>query len=226
MAGKRTRPLVLIIDDVPPVVRIIDIELRSQGFDLVGTPMGANIYDLIEELAPDLVLLEVFLPQLSGLEVLREIKERFQIPVVFLTTSDRPGDEREAFELGADDFIRKPFDPEDLSERIRNLIGLRGPGAAEIRGAGIAIHPGDRTVTRNGEEIDLSTNEWALLLVLASAHGQTLDANTILSRVWGAEGAINQNTLVVWIARLNDRLGSEAIIGDPENGFRFNLDPD
>ena len=224
----RKRPLVLVIDDVAPVIRMMTLELNAQGFDVIGARVGDDTFRTIEKYRPDVAVMEVMLPGISGFEVMAEIKRGHNVPVVFVTTSDRDGDRQLALELGADDYITKPFAPADLSARLRAVLpGAQvGPRRDQMRAGDIEIDLGRRIVRRAGDEVQLSTNEWALLYALATHRRQTrpVSAKDLLTAVWGADYAHETNYLEAWVRRLREKLEEDPaaprlIAGDPERGY-------
>jgi DNA-binding response OmpR family regulator len=111
--GDGERPAVLVVDDEPAIIRLITLEMASQGFEVTGCAIGDATFRAIEELQPAAVLMEVMLPGLSGVKVLREIKERYDVPIILLTTASNEADRAYGLEMGADDYITKPFSPEE-----------------------------------------------------------------------------------------------------------------
>lgn len=224
----RKRPLVLVVDDVAPVIRMMTLELNAQGFDVIGAKVGDDAYRTIEKYAPDVAVMEVMLPGISGLEVMSEMKRRYGVPVVFVTTNDREGDRRHALELGADDYITKPFAPADLSARLRAVLpdANAGPRRDQMRAGDVEIDLGRRIVRRGGSEVQLTTNEWALLYALASHRPRThpVSARDLLTTVWGGDYAHETPYLEAWIRRLREKLEEDPssprlIAGDVERGY-------
>ena len=168
----RKQPLVLVVDDTPAVIRLLKLELSSHGIDVIGAGIGEETFARSRN-RPDLLILEILLPGITGFEVLREVKRRYDIPVLFLTTIDSPADRELALELGADDYLTKPFRPDELTNRV-NLL-LHRPGRPPDEGVGmldngdVMIDINRRMIRRNGRLISVTTNEWALLLALATS---------------------------------------------------------
>jgi DNA-binding response OmpR family regulator len=230
MPPQRERPLVLVIDDVESILRIIQLELRIHGFDVVGIEISDQVYGAIELMDPDIIVFEVFLPQIGGPELLRGIRERWDTPVIFLTTSENDGDREEALNLGANDYILKPFDPSELTYRISALLKMPPLQARILTADGLEIDFSRRKAHRNGKRISPSTNEWAILFALGRQPGSYMPAEDILLQVWGLEGVINRDNLLSLVARLRERLGDDAqrpavIVGDMEQGFTLQATP-
>jgi two-component system KDP operon response regulator KdpE len=224
----RKRPLVLVVDDVAPVIRMMTLELNSQGFDVIGARVGDDTYRTIEKYRPDVAVMEVMLPGISGFEVMAHVKRRYDLPVVFVTTNDRQGDREHALELGVDDYIMKPFAPADLSARLHAVLRdpAVGPHRDQMRAGDVEIDLGRRIVRRAGREVQLTTNEWALLFALASHRPRTqpVSAKDLLTAVWGGDYAHETRYLEAWIRRLREKLEHDPqaprlIVGDAERGY-------
>src|SRR5438309_1303575 len=112
------RPLVLVVNDIPSVIRLLELTLSSEGWDVASSEVGEQTFEAIERVRPDLVLLEVILPGVSGFEVLQRIHDTYDVPVVFVTSQGTEADRAYGFELGAADYVTKPFSPSDLSARL------------------------------------------------------------------------------------------------------------
>jgi DNA-binding response OmpR family regulator len=223
--GNERRPTVLIVDEIPSVIRLLQLELAIQGFEVVGAEVGHDTFRQMEDVKPDVVLLEVLLPGLSGFEVLTELKRRFDVPVIFLTAQDNPADQAMAFDLGVDDYIVKPFDPTEIGLRINRALRRTADDTNHIIESGeVHIDLTRKTVRRGGEAIGLTTNEWALLYVLALRPDQLHAAADLLSAVWGAEYVNDARYLVAWVEILRRKIEEDPakpklIIGDAENGY-------
>jgi DNA-binding response OmpR family regulator len=226
-SGRSEDPVILVLDDTDAIIRLLTLELSSHGLNVVGAPVGEEAFRAIEEHHPALILVEVLLPGVSGFEVMREIKERYDLPILFLTTIDSDADREQAMELGAVDYITKPFRPDDLSNRI-NLILRRSarPGEAmlTLEHGDVVLDLTRRMVRRGTHLLSLSTNEWAILLALATRLGQHIDAGDISERVWGRELRTQPEYLDAYIRRLrikieDDPAQPEIVVGDRDAGF-------
>ena len=224
-AGGR-RPVVLVVDEIPSVIRLLQLELAIQGFDVVGAEVGEDTYRQMEASSPECVLLEVVLPALNGFEVLQELKRRFQVPVIFVTTQDNAADKAFAFELGADDYVVKPFDPVDLGLRINASLNRASSTTTTriIRRGDVTIDLTRKLVRRGGQPIGLTTNEWALLYAMALRPNDIHAAVDLLSTVWGAEYVSDLRYLDTWIALLRRKLEEDPshpqlIVGDSDEGY-------
>jgi two-component system KDP operon response regulator KdpE len=222
----RKRPLVLVVDDLAPVIRMTSLELHSQGFDVVGARVGDDTHRTIEKYAPDAAVMEVVVPGISGFELMAEIRGRYGVPVVFVTTADREGDRRFAVELGADAWITRPFVPAELAARLTSVLRERrqSPRRDQLRLGDVEIDLGRRIVRRAGEELRLSTNEWALLYALAARRTKPVAARDLLIAVWGGDYAMTTDSLEFWMRRLREQLEANPdaprlIAGDAQHGF-------
>lgn len=222
-------PLVLVVDDTAAMIRLLKLELSSHEINVIGAPVGEETYRAIEERRPALVIMEVLLPGVTGFEVLREIKQRYGLPVLFLTTIDSTGDREQAMELGADDYITKPFRPDELSNRV-NLLLRRGAAARAQEGAGmldngeVTVDINRRTVRRASELLSLGTNEWALLLALAARLNAPVAAPDLLEDVFGADMRDQRAYLEAYIGRLRRKVEEDPghpriVTGDAASGY-------
>ncbi|MGC8634745.1 MAG: response regulator transcription factor [Candidatus Limnocylindrales bacterium] len=203
-----TRRPVLVVDDEPWVGRIISAALADQGFDVETAADGEAGLAALERLKPVLVLLDVGLPGLDGLAVLREIRSRSSVPVVLLTARGSPGEIAGGLDLGADDYIPKPFHPDEVSARVRAVLRRTPSGPGKVVQAGpIEIDLGRRTVTRDGSRVGLSRTEWLLLQELATHADRVVLHPQLLSAVWGPQYQTEFNYLRIWVSRLRRKLG-------------------
>ncbi len=208
---------ILLVEDDPSIREVTALGLRAAGFAVVAAPDGAEGLRLWRAERPDLVLLDVMLPRLDGLEVLRAIRREATTPVVMLTARADTIDVVVGLESGADDYVRKPFEMPELVARVRAAIRRRAPGAADdepVALGPLAIDPAGRTVTLRGRTVDLTRTEFDLLLELARQPGRVLARDALLDRVWGY-GFLGDSRLVdVAIGRLRAKV--EADPASPE----------
>jgi DNA-binding response OmpR family regulator len=204
-----TEPLVLAIDDEPGVLRLIKLELGALSFRVITTSDPQDALEILEEQRPDVILLDVLMPQMNGLELLREIRERRDTPVIFVSAKDRDIDKVRGLELGGDDYLVKPFSADELSARIRAVLRRHvgvGTSSKPVHADGLEIDFDRRTVHRDGENIGLTRTEWMLLQFLASKPGKVLLNAELLSHVWGPEYRDDVQYLRVWISRLRKKI--------------------
>jgi len=224
-------PLILAVDDEPGILRLIKLELSSQGFRVVTASNGEDALAIVEHQRPDVVVLDIIMPDMSGLEVMRRIRERTNIPIILLTARDRDEDKIRGLEFGADDYLVKPFNPEELSARVRAVL-RRGlvPANAErvVRVKNIEIDLGRRLARKDGDLVRLTRTEWMLLQHLAANAGKVILNTELLTKVWGPEYRNDLQYLRVWVSRLRSKLEpdpSNPVIIKTLQGIGYLLDP-
>lgn len=204
-----TGPLVMAVDDEPGILRLIKLELSTQGFRVVTAESGEQALQVAEEHRPDIALLDIVMPDISGLEVMRRLRERSDIPIILLTAKGSDADKVRGLELGADDYLAKPFSPEELTARVRAVL-RRAVGSSGleniVRIDNIEIDLNRRLVKRDGELIALTRTEWMLLQHLAANAGKVMLNTELLSKVWGPEYRGDLQYLRVWVSRLRRKL--------------------
>jgi two-component system KDP operon response regulator KdpE len=207
--------LVLVADDEPRITKLVALTLHDEGFRVVTANSGEEALRKAEEVRPDIVLLDIVMPDLDGIEVMRQLREWRPVPVILLTAKGSTADKAKGLDLGADDYVAKPFHPDELAARVRAVLrraaGL--PGAGVVRLGDIEIDLERRLVTRNGELISLSRTEWLLLQHLAANAGRVVLHTELLTKVWGPEYRDDLQYLRVWISRVRRKLG--AAPGEP-----------
>jgi two-component system, OmpR family, KDP operon response regulator KdpE len=207
-----TQPLVLIADDEPRITKLVSVALTGEGFRVVTASGGEDALARAEEVRPDIVLLDIVMPDLDGIEVMRLLRERRAVPVILLTAKGSTADKAKGLDLGADDYIAKPFHPDELAARVRAVIrrsvGVQ-PGAGVLRFDDVAIDLERRTVTRGGELVSLSRTEWLLLQHLAANAGKVVLHTELLTKVWGPEYRDDLQYLRVWVSRVRRKLGAK-----------------
>jgi two-component system KDP operon response regulator KdpE len=205
-------PLVLAVDDEAGILRLIRLELSEQGFRVVVAADGEEAIRTFEQQRPDVVVLDIMLPDMSGLEVMRRLRERTNTPIILLTARDHDEDKVRGLELGADDYIVKPFNPQELTARVRAVMrrAVRESNGESIVIAGdVEIDLDKRLVTKGGEPVALTRTEWMLLQHLASNAGRVMLNTELLSKVWGPEYIDDLQYLRVWISRLRSKLETD-----------------
>jgi len=207
-----SEPLVLAVDDEAGILRLVKLELSQQGFRVVTAGSGEEALRVAEEQRPDIVLLDIVMPEMTGLEVMRKLREQSNAPVILVTAKDTDSDKVRGLELGADDYIVKPFSPDELGARIRAVL-RRSLGAGStgrlVRAGDVEIDLDRRLVTRNGDPISLTRTEWLLLQHLAANAGKVMMNAELLSKVWGPEYRDDVQYLRVWVSRLRHKLEPE-----------------
>jgi two-component system KDP operon response regulator KdpE len=203
------KPLVLAVDDEAGILRLIRLELSSLGFRVIAASSAEEALEVVERQRPDIVLLDILLPGMSGLECLRLMRERWPVPVIMVTARDRELDKVRGLEMGADDYIVKPFGADELAARIRAVL-RRASGIQPdqvVRADGIEIDLNRRVVTgRGAEPITLTRTEWQLLEHLAANAGKVLLSGELLAKVWGPEYRDDLQYLRVWVSRIRQKV--------------------
>jgi two-component system KDP operon response regulator KdpE len=207
-------PLILAVDDEAGILRLIKLELSSQGFRVVVANDGEEALRLAEQQRPDIVVLDIVMPDMSGLEVMRRLRERTSVPVILLTAKDHDEDKVRGLEMGADDYLVKPFNPEELSARVRAVLrrGFRPSAGTEniVKVGNVEIDLNRRLVKKEGEVVSLTRTEWMLLQHLAANAGKVMLNTELLSKVWGPEYRDDLQYLRVWVSRLRSKLEPDA----------------
>ena len=207
-----TQPLVLAVDDEIGILRLLKLELTPQGFRVVTAPNGQAALRAVEEQKPDLVLLDIIMPDMTGMEVMRKLRERTSVPIIFLSAKNTDADRISGLDMGADDYIPKPFNPEELSARVRAVLrrslgGNRSTNILQV--ADVEIDLERRLVRKQERIVTLTRTEWLLLQVLATNAGRVMLNAELLSKVWGPEYRNDLQYLRVWISRLRRKLEAD-----------------
>jgi two-component system KDP operon response regulator KdpE len=230
MAGAR----ILVVDDEPEIGRALRVNLTAHGYEVTVVPSGeAALERLRTDRPPDLIILDLGLPGMSGLEVCRQVRATSDLPILVLSVKGEERDKVAALDLGADDYIAKPFGMNELLARVR--VALRH-AARPRAGAGAVFSAGDlaidfdrRLVTVRGQEVKLTPTEYDLLKVLVTHAGKIMTRHMLLDQVWGAGYMAEPHYLHVYIGQLRrkiepDPLHPRYILTVPGVGYRFNAD--
>lgn len=208
---RMNKPLVLVVDDDHKILRLLRIELTAQGFQVIMAERGNDAIELVERQRPELVVLDIIMPGMDGLEVLRRVRESSGVPVILLTAKGTDSDKILGLELGADDYLAKPFNPEELTARVRAVLRRTQAREAPTTGnrlmcGNIVIDLARRTVYVNNKPVVLSRTEWQLLQQLCANAGRVMLHEDLLARTWGPEYRDDVQYLRVWISRLRQKL--------------------
>ena len=196
---------ILLVEDDPSIVFALEAFLRGEGFDTAHTASESEALTLTEDGGFDLLLLDVSLYGGNGFNVCRAAKEK-GLPVIFLTASADENSVVHGLDMGADDYIAKPFRPRELISRIKSVLRRSGAGSMLPLGS-VTVDPEKGVVRKNGEEVPLSALEYRLLLVLLNNRGRLLPRAKLLEDIWDAAGDyVNDNTLTVYIKRLREKI--------------------
>ena len=200
---------IVVVDDEPNIADLVDLYLAREGFRVLKTGTGEAGLQAVNDHRPRLVVLDVGLPDVDGLEVCKRLRATSQIPVIFLTARDSEVDRVLGLELGGDDYLTKPFSPAELVARVKAVLRrVDGGPAAEVMQAGeVAIDAGRREVRVAGEPVEFTTKEFDLLRYLAERPGLALSRQQILDGVWGYDWYGDARTVDVHIAQVRKKLG-------------------
>jgi two-component system KDP operon response regulator KdpE len=207
-----TQPLVLVADDEPRITKLVAIALRDEGFRVVTASNGEEALKKAEEVRPDVVLLDIVMPDIDGIEVMRQLRERRPVAVILLTAKGSTSDKAKGLDLGADDYVAKPFHPDELAARVRAVLRRSSgasPGSGVLAFDDVEVDLERRMVTRGGEIVQLSRTEWLLLQHLAANAGKVVLHTELLTKVWGPEYRDDLQYLRVWVSRVRRKLGAE-----------------
>lgn len=209
---------ILIVEDEEKIARFIELELKHEGYDVAITGDGRSGLDQAESGDFDLILLDIMLPGLSGLEVLRRLRRVSDVPVIMLTARDQVMDKVSGLDMGADDYITKPFQIEELLARIRSSLRKqrREEESNEVFRVGdLELDPARHLVTYQGEEIDLTAREFLLLQAFMENAEIVLTRDQLLSQVWGYDFIGETNVVDVYVRylrqKIDDRFGVKFI---------------
>jgi len=203
-----TEPLLLAVDDEAGILRLMKLELTAQGFRVITAAGGEEALKLAEEQRPDAILLDLMMPEITGLEVMRRIREHSNVPILLVTAKDKDADKVRGLEMGADDYVVKPFSPEELGARVRAVLrrALGGDTERVVHAGDVEIDLMRRLVKRAGEPVSVTRTEWLLLQHLAANAGKVMLNTELLTKVWGPEYRDDLQYLRVWISRLRGKL--------------------
>ena len=220
-------PKILVVDDEPDVVELIEFNLKAAGFAVITADDGAEALRQARAQTPDLVVLDVMLPGMDGLEVCKQLRREnatARVPILMLTAKAAEIDRVLGLELGADDYVTKPFSPRELVLRVKSL--LRRDRAAErpadhISIGTLKVDVARRVVTVKGKPLELTATEFKLLTVLAQRRGRVQTRDMLLRDVWEYDTAIDTRTVDTHMRRLREKLGPTADCIETVRGFGY-----
>jgi DNA-binding response OmpR family regulator len=227
---------ILVVDDEERIVNFLRSKLKASGFEVLTASNGREGLEQAQAQEPDLIVLDLIMPGMDGLEMLKELRSYSAVPVVILTAKDADTDRIKGLQLGADDYLPKPFNPDELVARIEAIRRRLGPGERrsmpEIFNLGrLTVDFRKHQVLVGGEEKYLTRIEWLLLSQLASNAGRLMLYNDLLTRVWGPEYRDDLQILRTCISRLRSKLESnpdepELIRTVPRTGYMMDQPPE
>ena len=205
---------ILIVDDEPTIVEVVGLYLQREGYRVVTATDGAAALTMVEQQRPDLVVLDLMLPGLNGLEVTRRLRASGALPIIMLTARGEEADRVVGLELGADDYVTKPFSARELVARVKAVLRRTHPEVAPAEPTtssvlaigGLRLDPAARTVTLDGQPINLTVREFDLLQFLMRHPDQVFTREQLLDQVWGYTFASDMGTVTVHIRRLREKI--------------------
>ncbi|WP_248447767.1 response regulator [Sinorhizobium meliloti] len=229
-----TTERILVVDDEPQIQRFLRPALAAAGYEVIEAVNGAQALKAAATAAPDIVILDLGLPDMDGKDVVANIRAWSQVPIIILSARDRESEKIAALDLGADDYIEKPFGIGELTARIRAALRHRiqmAGGQAQLSADGLSIDMVKRVVTRDGAALRLTPKEYDLLVMLAHHAGRVVTHRTLLTSVWGAAHGEDLHYLRVFIGQLRGKIerdpGNPKIVRtEPGVGYRFVGDED
>jgi two-component system response regulator MprA len=219
---------VLVIEDDEQIADVLRRSLRAEGHGVRTAGDGVVALLAVEEFVPDLVVLDLGLPRLDGVEVCRRLRAESDVPILILTARTETGDRVAGLDSGADDYLVKPFERQELLARIRALLRRRPPrGSASLVVGDLALNPDSREVRRGGREIELTKREFELLEYLARNQKLVVSRERLLEEVWGYDPLEETNTIDVFISNLRRKLeaGGEPRLLHTKRGAGYVLKP-
>jgi DNA-binding response OmpR family regulator len=208
---------ILVVEDEPSIREVVSLYLRRAGYQPLEASDGQTALQLLEKSAPDLVILDIMLPGIDGYEITRELRSKGDIPIIMLTARRSETDRIAGLEMGADDYVVKPFSPQELVSRVRAVLRRthgtpRGGEEKPLSFEGLEINPATRQVTAYGGDVVLTAKEFDLLWFLALNQRQVFTRDQLLERVWGLSEYIDPSTVTVHVRRLREKIEA-----DPSN---------
>lgn len=206
---------ILVVDDEQPIADILQFNLQKEGFEVHCVHDGNSAIEKVEEIKPDMILLDIMLPQKDGIEVCREVRKKYDMPIIMLTAKDSEIDKVLGLELGADDYVTKPFSTRELIARVKANLRRHQQIADradeedetnEIEVGSLTIHPDAYIVSKRGETIELTHREFELLHYLSKHIGQVMTREHLLQTVWGYDYYGDVRTVDVTVRRLREKI--------------------
>lgn len=203
---------ILVVDDDAPSVKMISFLLREEGYEVISADNGSSALELVEHEPPDLVLLDVMMPHLDGFEVCRRIRQRMDVPIIFLSAKGETADKVTGLQLGADDYLAKPFEPAELLARVKAVLRRAEtfPGEdtqSRVTVGEITLEPvSNRIIFADGRKTELTPIEFRLLYCLMRNAGRILSHDLLMNAVWGYDYEGYSNQIAVYMHRLRSKI--------------------
>jgi DNA-binding response OmpR family regulator len=206
---------IFVIEDEPSIAEVVSLYLRRAGYQVQTLSDGRTALELFEKRIPDLVVLDLMLPGADGYTITRWLRERSEVPIIMLTSRREEIDRIAGLEMGADDYVVKPFSPQELVSRVRAVLRRSGgektaEGERPLEFERLTIDPLSRSVTVNGSPVELTVKEFDMLHLLARHPRQVFSRDHLLERVWGVSEYIDPGTVTVHVRRLREKIEPDA----------------
>ena len=221
---------ILVVDDDPDIVEILKYNLLSKGYNVRSAPNGLQALAIAKEFIPDLIILDIMIPKMDGVETCRQIRAIPELAdklVIFLTARLEEYSEIAAFEIGADDYITKPIKPRALISRINALFRRNSKKNSEnfkITSRNLEINPSSYTVKINGKKISLPKKEFEILFFLARNPDQVFNREALLENIWGSGVYVLARTIDVHVRKIREKIGNGFITTVKGVGYKFSVD--
>jgi len=223
------KPVILVVDDEPQILRVMRATLPARGYEVRTAPGGAEALDELQKEIPDLIILDLVMPNVSGLEVCRRVREFSSVPIIVLSAKEFESDKVAALDMGADDYITKPFGLDELLARVRAMLRRLSQSddqRSRLIVGDLTIDSDTRRVEVAGREVKLTPKEFEVLTYLASNAGKVVTRRALLQAVWGAESTEQSNYLRVFINQLRNKIEADPqhpshILTEPWVGYKF-----
>ncbi len=213
---------ILVVEDEASIAEVVSLYLKRAGYSVQIASDGKQALNILQKQIPDFVILDLMLPQMDGLSLTRWLRDRSNVPIIMLTARREEIDRIAGLEMGADDYVVKPFSPQELVSRVRAVMRRLGREQSETESEkelifeGLSIDPRSRVVKVSGDDVELTAKEFDMLYLLARHPKQVFTREQLLDRVWGGAQYIDPGTVTVHVRRLREKLES-----DPANPARI-----
>ncbi len=218
---------VLIVDDDPDIQKLVSYNLGQAGFEVTTAGTGRNALEAVQKHPPDLIILDLMLPDVDGMEVCRTLRQRDSsrhIPIIMLTARSEEIDRVIGFELGADDYVMKPFSPRELVLRVKSIFRRTKDERSDmLRIGNIQLYPDRRQCFVGNEQVTLTAKEFDLLYELMRARGNVLTRDVLMDKVWGYHGEATSRTLDTHVRRVREKLGNEGLHVETVRGVGYRM---
>jgi DNA-binding response OmpR family regulator len=222
--------LIAVVEDEPDIRDLVSLHLKKEGFQVEGFESARPLFRSLEKRRPALIILDLMLPDMDGLDICRALKKRddwASVPIIILTAKSTETDKVLGLELGADDYLTKPFSPKELVARVRAVLRrpVRAAGSKQLTaGQGLVLDTGRHEVTVKGKKVELTPVEFKILELLASNKGRAFSRDQILDHLWGQEKFVVDRTVDVHIRNLRAKLGEAASLISNVRGVGYKLE--